>query len=317
VREVLFDDRATLIAAAREKVLNAALGDNERMTALLDLREGPQFSEPLVPSQPDGTSLRSAIPLMGLRASVLPMSDAYDEAVVAAATQIGLTSDSARARQAAWNNLRGVRDPAIAQALITSLATDRDENVRRAAALALGYLTDEPGVRDALTRAAAQDSSEQAPVPCCIPSVRDAARRALRSDAELRAAARVTVLDAALSAEERLRPLYQSVDGRGYPVELDDGAARAVFDIGRDAGDALLRARAWDALGSVRNDEFVPALLGDLVGHSAENVRASAASALRPYIDDPAVRRALEQAQSDPAVGVRRAAQSALGGGTR
>jgi HEAT repeat protein len=149
-------------------------------------------------------------------------------------------------------------------------------------------------------------------VPCCIPSVRDAARRALRSDADLHAAALVTVRDSTLSPDDRLRPLYQSVDGRGYPVELDDEAARAVFAIGRDADDALLRARAWDAISSVHNEEFAPTLLRDLADHSAENVRASAASALRPYVDDPAVRAALERAQSDTVVSVRRAAQSAL-----
>jgi HEAT repeat protein len=317
VRKALFDDRATRIAAAREKVLNGALDDQQRITALLELRDGPQFSEPLVPSQPDGTSVRSAIPLIGLRASAAPMVEAYDDAIVAAVTQIGLTSSNARARQAAWNNLRAVRDPEIARALITSLANDRDENVRRAAALALGYLVDEPGVRDALTRAAAQDPSEQAPVPCCIPSVRDAALRALRSEADLHAAALGTLRDETLSAEDRLRPLYQSVDGRGYPVALDDEAARAVFDIARGADDALLRARAWDALASVRNAEFTSTLLGDLADHPAENVRASAASALRPYVDDPAVRAALEQAQDDSVNAVRRAAQSALDGNAR
>jgi HEAT repeat protein len=317
VREVLFEDPATRIAAARATVLDATIGDLERVNALSGLRQGPQFSEPLSPSGPDGAAMRSPIPLIGLRASAEPIAGAYDEAVVAATIQIGLTSSSARARQAAWNNLRGVREAQVGQALTTSLANDADENVRRAAALALGYLVDEPGVRAALTRAAAQDPSEQAPVPCCIPSVRDAARRALLSDAELHESALRTVLDATLPSEERLRPLYQSVDGRGFPVQLDGEAARAVFDIGRGTDDALLRARAWDALGDFGNPDFTATLLDDLAGHPAENVRASAASALRPYVDDPTVRAALEQAQADAVVSVRRAAQSALDSGAR
>ncbi|HJR71058.1 MAG TPA: HEAT repeat domain-containing protein, partial [Gammaproteobacteria bacterium] len=312
VREAVLENPATLIAAARATVLDTALGARERMTALSELRRGAAFTEPLSPSGPDGATFRAAIPVIGLRALLEPIPGAYDDAVVATVAQIGLTSDDARARQAAWNGLRGVRDPQAVQALVTSLANDTDENVRRAAALALGYLVDEPGVRDALTRAAAQDPSETPPVPCCIPSVRDAARRALLSDAELRESALRTVLDETLPSEERVRPLYQSLDGRAFPVELSDEAAQAVFDIGSGAEDPLTRARAWDALAAFRNPDFVPTLLADLAGHSAENVRASAASALHPYVDDPAVRAALEQAQDDPLNSVRRAAQAAL-----
>jgi hypothetical protein len=57
--------------------------------------------------------------------------------------------------------------------------------------------------------------------------------------------------------------------------------------------------RAWDALRDSGNTDFTATLLDDLAGHPAENVRASAASALQPYVDDPVVRAALEQAQTD------------------
>jgi HEAT repeat protein len=255
--------------------------------------------------------------LLSLRASVEPIPGAYTEAVVAAAAQIGLTSGDGRARESAWQGLRGVRHPYAVQALLTSLANDASENVRRAAALALGYLVDEPGVRDALLQAAAEDPSEQAPVPCCIPSVREAARRALLPDAALRAAVLGTVLDETLSHEERLRPLYQSIDGRGFPVQLDDESARAVFDIGRSADDAIVRAHAWNSLGGVRNADFAQTLLDDLADDPAENVRAAAAAALWPYFDDPVVRVGLEHAENDPSISVRRAARAALTGGAR
>src|SRR5690606_18304694 len=130
--------------------------------------------------------------------------------------------------------------------------------------LALGYLVDQPGVRDALTRAATEDASAESPVPCCIPSVREAARRALRSDIELRDSALSVVLDEALPSEERIRPLYQSIDGRGFPMQLSDEAAYAVFDIGRSAKDAMTRSRAWDALKGFENPDFTRTLLDDL-----------------------------------------------------
>jgi HEAT repeat protein len=301
-----------LIAAARATVLDTALSAHDRMTALSKLRQGAAFTEPLSPSGSDGRTFQSEIPLIGLRAWAEPIPAAYDDAVVAAVAQVGLTSDDARARQAAWNGIRGVRDPQAVQALLTSLANDVDENVRRAAALALGYLVDEPGVRDSLARAAAQDASDVAPVPCCIPSVRDAARRALLSDPELREFALRVVLDETIPSEERVRPLWQSLDGRAFPMQLRDEAARAVFDIGSGAEDPLTRARAWEGLAAFRNPEFVPTLLADLAGHSAENVRASAAAALQPYFDDSTVRAALDQARYDPLISVQRAAQAAL-----
>jgi HEAT repeat protein len=318
VRETTLEDRATVIAAAQATVLDTALGDRERVAALAELRQGREFTEPNSPSGPEGVTFRSPVPLIHLRASVEPIPEAFDDAVVAAVAQIGMTSTDARARQIAWGGLRGVRHPYAVQALLYSLANDADENVRRAAALALGYLVDEPGVRDALTRAAAQDPSEDPPIPCCIPSVRDAARRALLSDEELHESTLRTVLDETLPSDERLRPLHQSIDGRGFPVQLSDEAARAVFDIGRGAEDAILRSRAWDSLSGFRNPDFTRILLDDLTGHPAENVRASAAAALRPYVvDDPVVRSALEQAQTDSSMGVRRAARSALNGGGR
>lgn len=314
VREAVLENAATLIAAARATVLDTSLGERERTTALAKLRQGIAFTEPLSPSGTDGATFRAPLPLVGLRALPEPIPGAYDEATVAAVVQIGLTSSDARARQAAWNGLRGVRDSQAAQALATSLANDTDENVRRAAALALGYLVDEPGVRDALARAAAQDPSESAPVPCCIPSVRDAARRALSSDAQLRESALRTVLDETLTGEERVRPLHQSLDGRAFPVQLSDEAAKAVFAIGRDADDPIVRARAWEALAAVRNPAFMRTLAEDLAGHSAENVRTAAAAALRPYRDDPFVRAALERARGDALRSVQRAAQAALDG---
>lgn len=308
VREAVLEDPAARIAEARATVLDATRGARERVNALSRLRGGAVFAEPLSL----GAETGATAPIVILQSSVEPIAGAFDDAIVAAAVQLGSAAEAPRVREAAWRGLRGVRDPNAIEALTTSLASDPDENVRRGAALALGYVVDAPGVRDALLRAAAQDPSTEPAIPCCVPSVRGAAERALRSDAELNAAALGIVRDETLPDDERLRPLYQSLDGRGFPVALDAAAARAVFEIGSAAGDPLVRGRAWDALSGVRDADFTATLLADLAGHAAENVRAAAAAALAPHAGDEAVRAALEQARADPSIAVRRAARAAL-----
>jgi HEAT repeat protein len=241
-----------------------------------------------------------------------PIPGTFTEDVVAAAANIGAASADAVVRSYAWRYLRGVRDPNLTQALLFSLASDGDANVRCQAALALGYLVDEPGVRSALMRATVEDASTEPPVRGCILSVRAAAQRALQSDEELRAASLRTVLDTTLPSASRLAALHESVDGRGLPTVLDQTAAHAVFEIGRDSADARIRAGAWESLGSSVLPAFTPTLLEDLARHAADDVRAAAAAALQPHAEEVQVRAALEQARLDPSLVVRRAAQLAL-----
>jgi HEAT repeat protein len=239
-----------------------------------------------------------------------PPAGPFDAGIVAAAVQIGSSSRDAETREYAWFTLRGVDDAYVVQPLLHSLANDPAENVRRAAALALGYLVDEPGVRDGLTRAAAYDPSPEVAAVCCLPTVREAARYALLTDEERRALALQTVLDEGLPAEQRLRPYRSSIDGRHVP--LTDDAAQAVFDLGAGAADAVTRASAWHLLAAVRNPAFKPTLLEDLASHASANVRVGAAFALGHYREDPAVRAALERALDDPSRDVQREAREAL-----
>ena len=287
-------DRGALITLAQTRVLNGDVG------ALSTLRGGRLYGERLYPDE-----------LQGMAPELIP--GAFTEDVVAAAANIGAASPDAIKRSYAWRYLRGVRDSRLTQALLYSLASDGDANVRCQAALALGYLVDEPGVRGALMRAAVEDPSMEPPARGCILSVRAAAQRALQSDDELRAASLRTVLETTLPSASRLAPLHESVDGRGLPTVLDETAAHAVFEIGRDSADARIRASAWELLGSSALPEFTPTLLEDLARHAADDVRAAAAAALKPYAAAMQVRAALEQARLDPALVVRRAAQLALG----
>ena len=299
VRDAVFEDRSASIARAQARVLDTAVGDR-RVGALKALRRGRLYGERLHPDE-----------LQGMEPEPIP--GAFTEAVVAAAATIGATSPAPAARSYAWRNLRGVRDPNLTQALVYSLASDGDANVRCQAALALGYLVDEPAVRSALTRATVEDPSTEPPTRGCILSVRAAAQRALQSDDELRAVSLRTVLDTTLPSASRLAALHESVDGRGLPAVLDQTAAHAVFEIGRESADARIRARAWEYLGSSALPAFTPTLLEDLARHASDDVRAAAAAALKPHAEEAQVRAALEQARVDPALVVRRAAQLALG----
>jgi hypothetical protein len=266
VADATLKDAATLIAEARAAVLNPALDDRERTTALFKLRQqlGPQR--------------------------------ALEADIVAAAVQIGSTSREPGTRRAAWVLLRGTVDPAVVQPLLAALARDPVPDVRSAAALTLHGFVDDPVVSDALARAAAEDPDAEPRVPCCILTVRESARRALLSEDELRASIAAAARDETLSPQKRLGGLNSSVDGRALGFPLDDETARAVLDIGRRADDPVLRAQAWGTLSRASlTAEATRTLLDDLSGHPDAEVRAAAARALRRYPDDPADRAALER----------------------
>ena len=300
VRDAIFEDRSASISRAQTTVLDSAGGDIRRVSALMILRSGRRYVERLDVDE-------------ALAMAPEPIPGAFTEDVVAAAANIGAASPDAMVRLYAWRHLRGVRDPNLTQALLYSLASDGDARVRCQAALTLGYLVDEPGVRSALTRATVEDpSTTRSTKPGCVLSVRAAAQRALQSDDELRATSLRTLLDSTLPSAARLAPLHESVDGRGLPTVLDEPAAQAVFEIGRGSDDARVRAVAWESLGSSALVAFTPTLIEDLARHASEDVRAAAAAALKPYAEEVQVRAALEQARIDPALVVRRAAQLAL-----
>jgi HEAT repeat protein len=301
VRNTTLLDRAGLVAEAHSTVLNSTLSDRERVTVLPVLnRLGP-----------------------GGRRTV----DGIDEAIVAAAVQIGINSDDPSARVGAWVGLRGVADPNVREPLLHALANDPDEQVRMQAAISLHTFRDEPGVREALRRAAADDPSHTATVPCCIPTVREAAHRASLSDEELVDWARRSALDDRLSVRDRLWPLVPTPDNRPVFVdELGDEAALAIFDLVVTGSDEPgVRARALDALSrtrqpttsEIRTPQFVATLQRVLANGDDEHVRATAARTLQPYVAEPDIRATLEQALEDPSAEVRLAVQAVLEGAAR
>jgi HEAT repeat protein len=283
IRESLLKDAATLMAEARATLLNEARSDLERAEAMFGLRQGPD-------------------------------PPPYDEAIVAAVVEIGMRSREANARATGWFILRGVTDPSIVQPLLYALANDEAENVRSAAALTLAPFRDQPAVRDALTRAAAEIPSERPTLSCCEFTVRSAARLAMRAGDVPTDAVRKTVLDESLTPQERLMPLTPDGKTSLRLDQLGDEAAQAVFALGLSVDDHEVRARAWSLLGDVREPRFIPALVEDLAQHPVESVRIAAAAGLRQHRDDPDVRAVLERATADPSLQIQRAARNALDG---
>jgi hypothetical protein len=270
VNQAILMDEAQIARQAYEMVLNPALPDRQRASALSSLEPGRGTHPELI-----------------------------DSAILAAAIQLGTASADPSARESVWNSLRGLKDPELMQPLLFSLGYDDFADVRREAAMALHHFADEPEVRAALQQAIEQDPSQQREQPCCILSVREAAERALMSDAELRASIERTIMNAALPADSRIAPLRASPDGRVMAFPLNAALTRSVFEIGL-ASSAENRAFAWFLLsrGPV-NPEFVPTLLDDLANHADILVRSNAASALGRYIDDPDVAAALERAAAE------------------
>jgi len=279
VRDATLKDSESVSAEARATLLNSTLADGERIAALNRLARGD-----------------------------------YDSAVVAATAQIGLTSQDVGARISAWAHMRRIDDPYLVQPLLQALANDDNPIVRQQAALTLNTFLDEPGVRGSLLRAAAEDPSVEPLTGCC--SVRESAEWASVASDDLAAWVHTRLLDGNLPARSRLMWISRlAPDGRTIHLrDLGDDAPTAVFELGRNETDPLVRAMAWNVLDANTLDPaFIPVLAEDLRNHPNENVRYSAAGALIDHLDDPAVRSAFEEAVSDPSVAVRSVVSPMLG----
>jgi HEAT repeat protein len=200
----------------------------------------------------------------------------------------------------------GVENPYLVEPLIDSLTYDSADHIRRQAAASLHTFVAEPRAKAALAQAQVSDPSD---------IVRAAAQRALSTDEEVDQQALQKLLDETLPDRERLMAtsLLDGLNARS--VRLTKEAARAVFDIGVNATDPGIRGMAWSRLNhsDVDDPSFTAVLLDDLANHPNDGVRSMAANALAQYIDDPAVRAALSQADNDASFSVRYAARKALG----
>jgi HEAT repeat protein len=268
---------------------------------------------PVTPAQREATMtgaratvLNAALPAGDRLAALARLShrpEVESDAVVAAAIELATIAPQGRAH--IWRVMYGVDNPYLIQPLIDSLSYDAADHVRRQAATSLRTFVSEPRVKTVLEQAQASDPSE---------AVREAAQGALSSDEEVAQRVLQKLLDETLPVQERLMATLIVDGANARAVPLTTEAARAVFDIGVTATDADIRGSAWSTLG--RNDADDPAftgvLLDDLARYPDDEVRVMAAYALASYVDDPVVRAALEQAESDASFDVRHAARRAL-----
>jgi HEAT repeat protein len=294
-------DKSAEAAEARINLLNTVLGDRDRAVALTTLVRDRSISP----------MSREAVKAI------------FDKEVITAAIQLATKSPDAEVRARVWVTLREADDPAMIQPLLQALASDPSRDVRFQAIQSVRKFLDMPGVREALLRAAAEDPDSQLEHFCCVVTVREAAERASVPNSEFRAWARRTLLNEALSARSRLINLVGfSNDGRfvGKLASIGSDAAGVVFNIGQRDPDPRVRAMAWDVLyfGQADRDfvstEVVPVLLGDLRNSPNESVRAAAAKILVDHDDSAEVREALQRAQVDASIEVRRAVMGEGGG---
>jgi HEAT repeat protein len=288
----------TEASEAKISLLNADLSDRDRTRALFRLVRGSG----------------------NVQLSREAARNIFDKEVLAAAIQLATKSPDAQVRDSVWGMLRDVDDPAMVQLLLRAIADDADRSVRYQAIQNVRKFLNVPGVREALQRAGTTDPDSQPEVFCCVVTVREAAERASVPDSEFLAWVRSKLLDENLPARSRLINLVGfSSDGRlvGALARVGKDAATVVFEIGQRDQDPRVRAMAWDVLYSGRADrdfvskEVVPVLLKDLQTSTDERVRAGAASILFGYTDNSVVQEAMQRAQSDESIMVRRAATGA------
>jgi hypothetical protein len=207
--------------------------------------------------------------------------------------------------------------------MLQALKSDPDTSVRYQGVRMARKFLEVPGVRETLLEMAANDPDGQPVVFCCAQTVREAAERAAVADADFLGWARRRLLDESLPSRSRLITLIgASSDGRfvGQIANIGPDAAGIVFEIGQRDPDLRVRAMAWDILYFGQADkgfvarEVVPVALEDLRNSPNERVRAGAARILSGYKDAAGVREALERAQTDASIIVRRAALGEGGG---
>jgi hypothetical protein len=295
VRDKTLFDTPALLAEARTMVLDTSLGDRERVGAFFK----PQS--------------------LGLGRDSKALRDFYDAQVLAAAATIGVKSADTQVREAVWATMRNFREPLLVQPMLQVLASDPEASVRYQVAFDLHAFLDQPGVLEALQRAATGDPSAQS-MHAGAWSVREAAERAAIADKDFNAWVLARLLDEKLPARARLLNAQASISPDGRFINFGERgaeAARAVFEIGRREQDPQVRTMAWNTLWMGKTDEaYVPVMLDDLARHPDDVVRMAAVNVLDTYFrthgDNADVRAALERARSDQSMEVRRRASWAL-----
>lgn len=208
--------------------------------------------------------------------------------IAAAAVDLAMTTDNAFVRAALWRALTGVGDPTLVAPLLQALASDPDEDVRLAAAMALKQdFLDDPGVRDALDYAMTSDPSEKVRTEIDF-SMQDADGQS--------GTLRATVLNKSLTNWERTRAFSRLLGDPDATNDVDPELTAAMIEVARYTRTPHERTYALSALSRVDDPSVVELFLVALARDSDEGVRETSVRGLRQHIDDPVVREALEHA---------------------
>lgn len=265
-------DRQQVLAEARTTFLNTNLSDTERLDALSILTP-PRSGGPTRPYH-DPISLRGAVAI--------------------AAVQLAGSAADPEVRAAIWHTMASVDDPESVQPLLHALQYDDAERVRVAAARALRYILDTPGVRDALEDALAYDSSQR---------VRLEIQDVLQSDADRDASLIAVALDTTAKEYDRVRALARlRHDEFLDPMPLSDDVIVSMIALAETSRSASIRRRVWFYLGDFFGDEgtyLIDSMLEALGREPDESVRENLVGALGRHLEHAGVRGALEHIATD------------------
>ncbi len=290
LRKMVFPPDPQLQRQLQARLVDQALGADERLRALVDLGSLGRAS---------GAIVRDAFPA-GLR----------EPAMVRAAIQLASTTQDPAVRAQVWYTLRGSGDPELVRPLVTALHTDADDDTRvQALATLSADFAAEPRAQAALETAARGDSD---------PLVRALAQRALGAESVWTEYVLASLEDAGRSPVERVEALFYAyglptsrmygsfaADGRILRA-LDDAAMRALTEVlPKAAADSPRYANASLTLVSqitfMNHPAITDMLLESLSAGDAWPGRRIAVEALRRRADDPRVRAALAKVAAEDA----------------
>jgi len=214
-----------------------------------------------------------------------------DGEIIAAIMDLATTTDNGSVRATLWGAMAGAGDPGLVAPLLQTLASDPDKDVRWQVARVLHQdFLEEPGVREALSYAMTSDPSA---------TVREEISFSMLDAAGQTESLKATVLNSSLSAWDRTTAFSQLLgDDWNTPNDIDPEIVDAMVDVTHNTPTPRARVFALSSLVRSRSDDprFLDLYLTALERDSDETVRQTAVTGLAQFIDDPAIREALEHA---------------------
>ena len=306
MRNALFPVDAAATSRVRAQLLDSSLDPAARLRALMDLR----LPRLIIADEAaaDGAAARLARPTL-------------DDAAMAGALELAATAPDPVTRASVWQTLRGLRHPAVIEALVKAMQHDDSNDVcLQVTTMLTEDFREDPRAVSAL-KSATRDHPSQL--------VRMIAQRTVTGGAEGDALWRDYVIDtlkdSSLPAGQRLDPFIYLVgsdrtsDVRNVGAFLDEDVLQALAEVfpsvwtsGRDA-EKLARPLV-NALQLARGPAVVD-LYAEILRHAIDPMTRSIAARVlaREYRDDPRTRTALELvAASDPNPELRKLAGDTL-----